>query len=248
MKHIIFFIVLSLTQSMALANHEELLKQAHNALTQKDFQTALDIYSKVESSAMSSASMYQNMALAYAGLHQDGMAILYLEKALKYKPNDPSLNENLNAIVKRNSQIDNTSQTTQLSTLVNRWIGFLSINGWLLISVLAFAGIGILIFINYPKLSNNKKINIVAIILSVIFLLSTSAAYLRHQYIYHNQGIIITKSDTMLKIGPDLDSPDLGDLPVGSKVTMVEYIDGWWMVINNYGDKGWIQADAGKKI
>jgi hypothetical protein len=247
MRKIVIIFLVFLFQSNIAAN-DALLEQAKNALIKKDFQTAMNLYSQIEKTGFGGSGLYQNMALASAGLHQDAMAILYLEKAQKYDPNNKQIQENLAAIIKRNSQIDNTSTNSGFVTNLHKVLGLLSIGFWIGLSLLSLLGICTIAYLNYPSWTNNLKLNYTLAAFLMLFVVSSLAAYLRHQNIYYNQGIIVIKENTTLKLGPDEASPEVISLPPGSKVMYKDHLDGWWQVETNYGDSGWIQSIQGQKI
>jgi tetratricopeptide (TPR) repeat protein len=248
MNRIVLTLLLITYLSSIFGNNDHVLSQAELALSKKEFQTALALYKQIEQDGEGGAGMYQNMALASAALHDDASAILYLEKAQKYAPNNPKIHENLISILKRNSQLDNSTSIHVFKNYINKVTGVLSIQNWIILSLLILISIGGMIYFNFPAISEHKKSTYIITGLSVLFILSTSAGYYRHQNIYHNRGIIITQKDTMLKLGPDEASPEVTYLPQGSKVSYVEHLNGWWMVETNYGDKGWIPTTAGQRI
>lgn len=236
-----------LFQYISIANLS-LLDQANNALSKKEFQLALNSYSEIEKNGLGGTGVYQNMALAAAGLQQDALAILYLEKALKYAPNDRLIQENLSAIVKRNSQLDNNLQFNGLNKFLHKAVGFLSISAWTILSLISFLAIGAIFVRFYPKIAANKMLKISVVSLALFFAISSIGAYVRHQNIFHSSGIIITKENTVLRLGPDAESPEVSALPPGSKVTMRDHLAGWWLVETAYGDQGWVPTLSGQRI
>ena len=64
----------------------------------------------------------------------------------------------------------------------------------------------------------------------------------------NNPGIIITESDSFLKMGPDQDSPSIEELPPGSKVFYIEHLGDWWQVTTEHGDEGWIKSVDGQRL
>lgn len=248
MQKIVLIALFFINYNAVFGNQHDLLHQAQNALAKKDFETALNLYKKIELSGLVGAGMYQNMALAAAALHEDAKAILYLEKALKYAPNDASIMNNLAAILKRNSQLDYYAQNQNLTFYIYKVTGILSISSWIILSLILLSTIGWMIYRHYPLAWYSKKFKYTIFGLSILFILCSTAGYFRHMYIYHNKGIIITQSNSVLKIGPDEVSPELTELPLGTKVYLLDNIGSWWLVETSYGDKGWIPVSVGERI
>jgi len=60
--------------------------------------------------------------------------------------------------------------------------------------------------------------------------------------------MIITSPEIVLKKSPDASSPDISDLPSGSKVYKKDQIADWILVITDNGETGWISVLAASKI
>lgn len=230
------------------ASNNELLIKANDALTKNEFQVALDIYKQIEKSGFGGPGLYQNMALAEVSLHRDPKAILYLEKALKYSPNEKSIVDNLQLIIKRNSEIDSPTSDIEIKTYLNKIVGIFNISTWVTLSLISLFAIGVLGFYNYPLGNIKKPFKIKTIGLVMAFLICTTSGYFRHDMIYNNSGIIITKDNTTLKLGPDETSPEITNLPSGTKVYYQDHLNGWWQISTGYGEKGWIMAANGERI
>jgi len=231
-----------------LASNNELLLKANNALTKNEFQVALDIYTQIEKSGFGGPGLYQNMALAAVSLHNDTKAILYLEKALKYSPNEKSIADNLQLIIKRNSEIDSPTSDIEIKTYLNKIVGIFGISVWVMLSLISLLSIGVLCFLNYPfrNIKNPFKVKMTGLVMA--FFICTASGYFRHGMIYNNSGIIITKENTILKLGPDNSSPEVTNLPSGTKVFYHDHINGWWQISTGHGETGWINAANGERI
>lgn len=246
MRWIVLF-VFTLFASVSFPQ-ESVILEANTALQDKNFKKALDLYISVENNHEGGAGMYQNMAIASAGVGQDAHAILYFEKALKYKPNDKTLQKDLSNIRKKNPLLDEPTGQMFPIRIFNNVAGIFTAGIWAMISIiLCFSGCFI-ILLNYPFRNFTRNVWISFITSCVLFLVTFLFAWYRNEQIYHNRGMIITASDIVLKKSPDASSPDISDLPPGSKVYKKDQIADWNLVITENGDSGWISALAASKI
>lgn len=231
-----------------LPAQESKIRDANHALKNKEYQKALDIYFDIENEHKGSPGMYQNMAIAAAESGQDALAILYYEKVLKINPGNKKIKKDLDVIRKRNTELDDPPPLMFPLQIRNRLAGILTANAWASLS-LFFLLISCTIFVFRYPLTNFKRNDwIVVVGTFMIFLLTFLLASHRNNQIYHNIAMIITASDTSLKKGPDQASPDISDLPAGSKVYIIDQIGQWSLVSTEPGDTGWIPKSSAKTI
>ena len=227
---------------------ESMIKSAQDHLAAKDYAKALDIYHKIEGEQYHSASLYKNMAIAYAGLNNDALAILYYEKAIKLSPNNSDLKADLDIIIKRNPELD---EGVPPFILISVWQSFTSLFNstiWGVLSLLCFGLVGFILFTQLPMPGMTKRSYTYlgfALTLALLFVIAANSAYQRQ---YSQVQMIITSTAVVLKTGPDADSPDVENLPSGSKVIIKEQINDWVQVNTSLGDTGWIKVDQGQKI
>jgi tetratricopeptide (TPR) repeat protein len=231
-----------------LFSQESVILEANIALQDKNFKKALDLYLSAEKNHKGGAGMYQNMAIASAGVGQDAFAILYYEKALKYKPNDKNLQKDLTTLRKKNPLLDEPIIQMLPVRIFNNMTGIFTAGMWATISIiLCFSGCFI-ILLYYPIRNFTRNVWISFITSCILFFVTFLFAWYRNEQIYHNRGMIITASDIVLKKSPDASSPDISDLPPGSKVYKKDQIADWSLVTTENGDTGWISVVAASKI
>lgn len=245
-----FFFIFSMTFSSPMIGSvdETTIKSAQNYLSAKDYTKALELYHKIEKEQYHSTNLYKNMAIAYAGLKNDALSILYYEKALKLSPNNDNLKADLNIIIKRNPELD---EAVPPFILLKVWQSFTSLFNstiWSVLSLLCFGLAGFILFTQLPTPGMTLKSYTylgVAIALALLFVLASSSAYQRQ---YSQDQMIVTEPTVVLKTGPDTESPDIENLPAGSKVVIKEQIGDWVQVYTTLGDVGWIKLDQCQKI
>lgn len=227
---------------------ETMIKSAQNYLSAKDYTKALELYHKIEGEQFQSTNLYKNMAIAYAGLNNDAYAILYYEKAIKLSLNNSDLKADLNIVIKRNPELD---EGVPPFILLRVWQSFTSLFNstiWAILSLLFLGVSGFVLLKQLPTPGMTKKSYMyfgVVTALALLFVLASISAYQRQ---YSQDQMIITSPAVVLKTGPDVESPDVENLPAGSKVAVKEQIGDWVQVNTSLGDIGWIKMDQGKKI
>jgi len=245
--HKIFIFIFSLYGTF-LIHQESVLKEAILSLQNKKFDKALELYLSIENDHKGGAGLYQNMAIAAVGLSRDAQAILYYEKALKYKPNDKVLQKDLSILRKKNPSLDEPTTIWLPVKFFNQMTGIFTSGMWAMISIF-FCVLGCSIILIYHSFINfTRKVWTSFITSCILFLFTFLFAWYRNEQIYHNHGMIITASDIVLKKSPDTSSPDITDLPAGSKVYKKDQIADWCLVTTENGDTGWISILAASKI
>ncbi len=242
----VLFLVISIL-SFARSNDTS-LDNANKALKNNSYKEAIDIYNNILSFGYVSPDLYFNMAVASNGLGNTSDAILYLQKALQYKPRDDKAQALYQAILNDNSEIEPAAGNNILIRSIKNISSVFMPLTWLILAVFFLIPVGFYIFRNPFQSFSFSKYNLYPIVFSLLFIVFSMLGLYRNQQIFHNKTIVITSENTILKVGPDLKSPDLDTLAPGSIVYFEDNLAGWWQVRNAYGDTGWIEAGKGKKI
>ncbi|MCC7444863.1 MAG: SH3 domain-containing protein, partial [Saprospiraceae bacterium] len=152
------------------------------------------------------------------------------------------------AILNDNSEIEPAAGNNLLIRSIKNISSVFMPLTWLILAVFFLIPVGFYIFRNPFQSFSFSKYNLYPIVFSLLFIVFSMLGLYRNQQIFHNKTIVITSENTILKVGPDLKSPDLDTLAPGSIVYFEDNLAGWWQVRNAYGDTGWIEAGKGKKI
>lgn len=218
------------------------------ALKSKQYEKAFKQYQDLEKQGYQSGDMYQNMAVAALALGKDVDAIIYIEKALKFKPGNNDLSQLLSSVLKRNSKIESEETKSILVLYFNSFVGIFSVATWVLLSLLCFLAVGWFVYSGFPDQIKSRFYKSMLILsLSLFFIFSILSSYRNFQIHNHNT-IIITADQAILKVSPDKESPDLSNLVPGSKVYYKDQINDWWYVSTVYGDEGWIKSVDGLRL
>ena len=248
MKYILFILVSIAIDLSASEDANLKISQGNKALLNKDYAKALESFASIDPDKYACKALYKNIALTYANLNNNALAILYYEKALKYAPNDQQLISDVAIVRKRIPEIDDALPPFILTSGWQYFTGVLSSDSWAVLSIVFLSGIGIIYIFNMPKNKWTKQTYIAAILLFCFVLITSFASYSRYQQMYHNNGIIITSDKVSLKTGPDMLSPDVIKLVPGTKVFSEDSLKNWLKVNTENADSGWIMLSDGQKI
>lgn len=242
-------ILMMLSSSYLYSLDDEIMVQsAQNFLIEKEYEKALKLYHDIENEQYYSFGLYKNMAIAYAGLDKDAFAILYYERALKLSPLDSDIQSDLEAIRKRNPELDEGAPPFILATMWQIFTSLLNSTLWAILSLLFFGVAGFILYQHLPTPGMTKK-NYrylgVTLAFALLFVLASGSIYQRQ---FRQDQMIVTEPEVVLKTSPDAESPDIENLPDGSKVVIKDYISDWVQVQTSLGDIGWIKLDQGQKI
>lgn len=165
------------------------------------------------------------------------MALVYFEKALKMSPHSTALKNNIAVI---QSELDVTShQRMPILMNVLNISGIFAPNTWAILTLVSLAAILAYIVWTYPWRAWNGRNNQIIISLCILFIINIIFSYYRYLQVYKNEGIIITQN-TFLFEAPDAISPQIIDLPSGTKVYYDETLGDFYKVKTDENLIGWI--------
>ena len=224
---------------------ETWFEQANAAYNAGSYDTAVTLYGKVQAEGLESVPLYYNMGNAYYKMRQYPMAIYCYEKALKLDPSNDDVKNNL-AIA--NLAIVDKIEPVPESFIVKGWKGmraWLSGDHWAWCSIVAFALLlaCLYLFLRSRKIGMRKLGFFAGILFFLVFALSVVfAMQLKQSAERQDQAIVMTPT-VMVKSSPSDTSVDLFVLHEGSKISILETVDGWSKIRIANGSVGWMKAD-----
>lgn len=224
------------------------VQDADKLLKEHSYSEAIKLYNNLETSGKGGPDMYHNMAIANLNLGKQAEAIVYLQKGLKFRPADKSLMTLYQNILNDNAEIEPATTDIFISHFLKSTSAIFLPKTWMWMTFLPFIGIGFLLYVRYPDRLTQKSTKLYLFSFAFVFILFSSFGISRNQQIYNNKTIVVTTPNTILKVGPDHESPNLSPLAPGSIVYYKDNIQGWWLVRTSYGDEGWIEVNQGTKI
>jgi tetratricopeptide (TPR) repeat protein len=252
MKHLLLsisfvFIFLSGQAQDAQVN---LIEKANQAYNNGSFTEAIDQYQAVVESGYVSAALFYNLGNAYFKSRDIPSAILYYEKALKINPRDEQARFNLNIA---NSQITDKIEAVPEMFYLRWWksfTGLFSPGTWARLSIVLFISMMALVTLFTVTQSLGIRRGAFWAGLVVILLMVTSfyVAYQKHYHLTHDNYAIIFTPTVTVKSSPAKNSVDLFVIHEGTKVEILDKVEGWYEIKIVNGSIGWLPNDVLRKI
>ena len=224
---------------------ETWFERANSSYNAGSYDTAVMLYEKVRQAELESVALYYNMGNAYYKMREYPMAIWCYEKALKLDPSNEDARNNL--AIANLAIVDKIDPLPQ-SFIVKGWQGmrsWLSSNHWAWCSIVAFALLlaCIYLFLRSRRVATRKFGFFAGLLMLVVFALSAVFAYQLKQAAENQDQAIVMAPTVSAKSSPHDTGMDLFVLHEGSKVTILETVDGWNKIRIANGSAGWLKAE-----
>jgi tetratricopeptide (TPR) repeat protein len=235
----------------ALAQPEAALFNAANqAYAKANYAGAIEKYEKLTAQGFASAELFFNLGNAYYKNKNYPKAILYFEKAVKLNPNDEDAIFNLKLANKM--KVDKIEALPELFTqrIYDQVLGLMSPNHWALTTCI-FIWLA-LIALAFLMLSRNATYRRIGLLLSIfcmlICLLTFGISYLAKKSAEANKYAILMSSAVYVKSAPEISGADLFLLHEGTKLKVLDEINGWRKVKLADGKTGWLEEASMEDI
>lgn len=241
-----FLIVFQALSLMGQSNFDTANKLYNQGL----YDSSLIVYNNILNSGVHSAELYYNMANASFKNNDIPSAILYYEKAKKLSPNDEDILYNLSIC---NSMIvDKIEKVPQM--FYKQWWNYFyemfNADSWAIISLVFW--ILFLGSIGFYILSRTRVIKKLSFYSSVVLFIAvlgtTGLASQKYYYIQENKEAIIFTPTITVKSSPTANSVDLFVIHEGTKVLIIDTVNGWNKIKIQDGSIGWLASDSMKLI
>jgi len=229
---------------------QDYITKANKAYTAGSYTTAADLYNKVVVAGYEAPELFYNLGNTYFKMNDYAHAILWYERAKRLNPGNEDIDFNLN--------VANTKISDKIEPLpelfYKRWF-----NGVLqLFSVDAWATIGIVLFIagllaGVLYLASHililRKIGFWSafglLFLAIFFLIFAWSSYI---FTKSTTEAIVFAPTITVKSSPDDKSTDLFVVHEGTKVRLIDNINGWYEIRIANGSVGWLPLTSLEKI
>ncbi len=225
---------------------EERFAKGVEAFESGDYQKAIDTWKALEEQGLESYELYYNLGDAYFKKDAFPSAILYFEKALKYKPFSKEAKNNLKLANKR---IIKRIKPLPEFFLKRAWQGLrdvFSSNTWSWLALVLFwLGIGMIVtrLLDWKKgrWQGSYVLGGGLVSVALLFLL---LGYSRGNFEEDSRKAIVLKSGIELRTAPE-STVEVMELPEGTKLQIIDRIGEWDKVEAPNGEVGWInEGDA----
>lgn len=249
MKKIIYVILFCLgiqafCNAACAANRDSLWVRGNDAYSLGEYAKALDIYLEIEKSGYVSAKLWYNMGNACYKLQEDGLAILYYERALKLAPSNGDIKNNLEIVrLKTLDKIESVPEfilTTWIKDLrnamsSNRW-------AWVGIVMLVVTVLLLLVFRHAPKTSQRRVSFILACIVFIFAIMAFLFSFNLKSDAVDSDSAIVLVPVSNIKSAPNSTGGNLFILHEGTKVEVLERVGQWSRIELSDGRQGWMES------
>ena len=222
------------------------LRMAEEAFENGEFGTAGSLYRSLLDDGYQSQALNYNAGITYLKLDSLGLAILNLERALLYQPNNTQIK---NSIRKARSQMEDAVIPVEpffLSEWVKNFASIFKPNIWAIISLFLLFSLcgGIYFLLTKKRLNDWFPERWSLIVLFACLLLSLLLGLKRFRDFKAKNQAIVIENNLELKIGPDDLSTSNLTIYSGEKVERLNSIGEWVQVELLNRDKGWVKTSS----
>lgn len=225
---------------------DSLWVKANTAYSNSDYAKAVDYYTAIVEQGKHSSKLYYNLGNSWYKQNRLGKAILNYNKALLLDPGDEDTRYNLAmANARIVDKIDSVPEFF-FKTWMRDLAMFFGSNSWAVLGLifLAMALGGVILWLLADTLAFRKLGFYGGIFCLILFLTSTVFANFQRKRILYDREAIVMNLVAPVKSSPGSGSKDLFVLHEGTKVKVLERLDGWAEILLSDGNKGWVLESA----
>lgn len=241
----VFFIGLS-----AFAQNEVLFNKATEAYNKGNFSKALEFYETILENGKHSAELYFNMGNCYYKLDEIGLSIYYYEKAKLLNPKDPEIQNNL--AYAENMRLDaiDAMPKTAMARFSQSVLSLFTYDNWALSAVLLSITFVLLYILYYRSIyATQKRIFFIGAMVALFLCVSTaSLAYFAFDAFKKDNPAIVLKREIVVHTEPNNQSERVFSLHEGTKVNILDKLNGWNKIKIADGQTGWVQSNTIKLL
>lgn len=223
---------------------EQLFEEGNMLYKEENFQGALEKYQLILDAEKASAELHFNMGNAFFKINEIPSAILHYEKARKYNPEDEDIIKNLRMA---NLETVDKIEAKPEFALTNWWKSLLSsrsIDQWGYLTILlALIATGLWVVYLFANGFLKKVFFFTGAFVVLLSLVIFFMGMQQKSTQMNNKYAIVFAPSITVKSEPDSDGTKLFVIHEGTKVQLIETIDGWSKISLMNGNKGWIKSE-----
>ena len=209
---------------------------------QKNYQEAVNAYQKVLDKGQQSAALYYNLGNANYKLNRIAPAVYNYERALKLKPNDADIKNNLAFAQKMTIDAITPLPQNTFDKWYNAILNLLPTDGWAILTValiLLFMVAFVAYFLVYGTIK--KRVFFSTAFTSLGFgLLALFFAFRSEKRMNKDRPAIVFSAQAEVKASPNLSGDNAFTLHEGTKVMVLSENPQWKEIRIADGKEGWI--------
>jgi tetratricopeptide (TPR) repeat protein len=241
----LIFICSLFTVLVCTAQNDKFFDQATDAYNAGDYEKAISFYNDILDNGEHSTEVYYNLGNANYKLNKIAESIYYYEKALLLSPNDEEIKTNLSYAQNMTLDAIDTLPETGLSKFYKVITGKLTFDQWAYFSIgamLLFVLLYILFY--YSTTSSLKRWTFIGSLLAIfICVMAIVFAYIQQRDFNSKQLAIIFADESSIKSEPNSSSQQVFVIHAGTKVNVLDQLEGWNKIKLADGKTGWIQKN-----
>ena len=223
-----------------------IFKLGNSAYEKEDYNTAIINYESILKLGYHSEELYFNMGNAYYKSNQLGKAILFYERALRLSPGNKDVQYNLKLL---NELTVDKIEIIPRIFFMQWWFnisGIYSSGHWsfIFIVVLFISCVSFGLFYYFIKPESKKTafyLFVLSLGASILMLLLSQTQKNIEQ---NTKDAIILVENIYVKTAPAQSGDDKFILHEGTKVSILEAIDGWYEIRLSDGKRGWVSSKS----
>ena len=243
----IFLVLIGFTTS---AQNEALFDSATDAYNTGDYNKAIENYLGIIEAGQHSAELYFNLGNSYYKLNQVAPSIYYYEKALLLKPKDNEILNNLEYAQNMTLDAIELMPETGLTKIYNDITSPLSFDQWGYLAVV-FIILFVLLYIAfyYLKYATQKRIAFITSFISLtLAIVSVIFAFLKFNDFKADQPAIVFDNEVKVTSEPNKRSQAVFTLHEGTKLNVLEELEGYKKIRIADGQTGWLTSESIKLL
>ncbi|GLB48344.1 tetratricopeptide repeat protein [Neptunitalea lumnitzerae] len=249
MKNFVYILLLLIT-SLGFAQNNALFKEATDLYNSGKYEEAIQKYEAILNAGEESAALYFNLGNAHYKLSDIAPSIYYYEKALQLAPNDADIKNN--RAFAQNMTVDAITPLplTSWDKFKQNTVGALHFDAWAIIAVTLL--IAFVVFISvYNLVYASWKKRLFFVLGCIMFIGSAVSVYFAElQYVKAKNSKYAIVFSAAADVNPE---PNEGSNPIftlheGTKVKVLNDLNGWRRIALEDGKVGWLKKSAIKKL
>lgn len=227
-----------------------LWEKANTAYGAENYEKSITLYKRILEQEKHSSDLYFNLANAYYKLNETGESIYYYEKALMLNPDDPEIQSNLAFAERMRMDQIEPLPDSETGTMLSGMIKSLSVDEWAYLGLVALL-LAVLFFIlyRYTVPTVRKRIFfVVSILLLLVFILCSVAAYYGKSYMDDRDFAIIMEEEITARDEPRNTSSSPFTLHEGTKVELLEDFRDWTKIVLSNGSRAWLPTASFREL
>jgi len=233
-----------------VAQNEVLFKDAAASYNKGEYSAAIEAYENILENGKHSAELYYNLGNAYYKQNEIAPSIYYYEKALLLQPNDAEIKTNLSYA--NNMTLDAIEMMPEVgfSKFYNAIVQWLSFDEWGYVAII-FMIFFVFLYIAFYffHYSTRKRIAfILSLFALLISIIAAALAFVNYTDFKNDQPAIVFDSEVAIRPEPNERGQAVFTLHEGTKVQVLETLDGYQKIQIADGKAGWLPMDSIKLL